>query len=168
MAREPDVPLIPRTTFFENANALNPRLSPDGRWLSWIAAVDGVMNVWVAPRDDLAKARAITSQTARPIFAHWFARTNAQVLFLKDKDGDENFNLWCVGLDGSDPRNLTPGPNVLARIVGFHHEKPNLIAVGLNDRDARWHDLYIVDILTGRAPAPPRKPGGNRGPHPRR
>ena len=55
MAREPDVPLIPRKTFFENANALNPRLSPDGRWLAWIAAVDGVMNVWVAPRDDLDK-----------------------------------------------------------------------------------------------------------------
>ena len=71
------------------------------------------------------------------------------MLFWKDKDGDENFNLWCVGIDGSDARNLTPYPNVLARVVGFHHENPNLIAVGMNDRDARWHDLYIVDILTG-------------------
>ena len=33
------IPLIPRKTFFENANALNPRLSPDGRWIAWIAAV---------------------------------------------------------------------------------------------------------------------------------
>jgi acylaminoacyl-peptidase len=144
-----NVPLIPRKTFFENANALNPKLSPDGRWLAWIAAVDGVMNVWVAPRDDLARARPLTHQTDRPIFELWFARTNAHVLFPKDKEGDENFNLWCVCVDGSDARNLTPYRDVLASIVGFHCENPNLIAVGMNDRDARWHDLYIVDIRTG-------------------
>jgi dipeptidyl aminopeptidase/acylaminoacyl peptidase len=149
MAGHANIPLIPRKTFFENANALNPKLSPNGRWLAWIAAVDDVTNVWVAPRDDLTKARPITRQTDRPIFVHWFARTNAHVLFWKDRDGDENFNLWCVGIDGSGVRNLTPYPNVLARVVGFHHENPNLIAIGMNDRDARWHDLYIVDILTG-------------------
>jgi hypothetical protein len=144
MVGDTSVPLIPRKTFFENANALSPKLSPDGRWLAWIAAANGVMNVWVAPRDDLTKARAITCQTDRPIFAHWFARTNAHVLFWKDRNGDENFNLWRVGVDGTEARNLTPYRNVLARVVGFHHEDPNLIAVGMNDRDARWHDLYSV------------------------
>jgi len=143
------IALIPRKTFFENANALNPRLSPDGRWLAWIAAFDGVMNVWMAPLDDLTKARPLTHQTDRPIFAHWFARTNAHVLFLKDKDGDENFNLWCVGIDGSAARNLTPYRDVLAIVLGMHRENPHLVAVGMNDRDARWHDLYIVDIRTG-------------------
>jgi dipeptidyl aminopeptidase/acylaminoacyl peptidase len=149
MLANTDVALITRKTFFENANALDPQLSRDGLWLSWLAAADGVMNVWVAPRDDLTKARALTRQTDRPIAAHWFAYTNAHVLFAKDKGGDENFNLWCVGIDGSDARNLTPYRNVLARLYGFDHENPNLIAVGMNDRDARWHDLYLVDIRTG-------------------
>ena len=58
-------PLIPRKLFFENASALNPRLLPDGHWLAWLAAFDGVMNVWAAPRDDLAKARPLTRQTDR-------------------------------------------------------------------------------------------------------
>jgi acylaminoacyl-peptidase len=142
------IPLIPRKTLFGNARALNPRLSPDGRWLAWTAAVDGVMNVWVASRDDLGGARPLTRQTGRPILGHTFARTNAHVLFRMDRDGDENFNLWCVGLDRSDARNLTPYREVLARIAGFHDEDPNLIAVGLNDRDARWHDLYVIDIRT--------------------
>jgi Tol biopolymer transport system component len=65
MIGDTSIPLIPRKTFFENADALNPLLSPDGRWLAWIAAVDGVMNVWVAPRDDLTKARPLTRQTRR-------------------------------------------------------------------------------------------------------
>ena len=46
-------------------------------------------------------------------------------------------------------RNLTPYRDVLAIVLGMHHEDPHLIAVGMNDRDARWHDLYIVDIRTG-------------------
>ena len=144
-----DIPLIPRRTFFENASALGPQLSPDGRWLSWLAAVAGVMNVWVAPRDDLGRARALTRQTDRPIRAQWFARTNAHVLYRLDKDGDENFNLWCVGLDGSAARNLTPDRDVRATVLGLHDDDPHLVAVGLNDRDPRWHDVYVVDILTG-------------------
>ena len=149
MVGHASIPLIPRKTFFGNANALSPQLSPDGRWLAWIAPDNGVMNVWVAPRDDVTKARPLTRETDRPIFEHWFARTNAHVLFRKDKDGDENFHLWCVGIDGSDARDLTPYSDVLAYVYGLHDEDPNLIAVGMNDRDARWHDLYIVDIRTG-------------------
>ena len=75
---------IPRKTFFENANALNPRLSPDGHWLAWIAAFDRVMNVWLAPRDDLTKTRPLTRQTDRPIFAHWFARNRSVVRTTSD------------------------------------------------------------------------------------
>ena len=149
MADQTGIPLIPRRTLFENAHSLDPSLSPDGRWLSWLAPAEGVMNVWVAPRHDPTQGRALTRQTDRPIFGHWFARTNAHVLFPKDKDGDENFHLWCVGIDGSAARDLTPYPNVRAMPAGFHRDDPNLIAVGMNDRDARWHDLYIVDIRSG-------------------
>jgi dipeptidyl aminopeptidase/acylaminoacyl peptidase len=149
MALHDTVPLISRKTFFENPSASSPQLSPDGRWLAWIAAVDGVMNVWAAPLHDMSEARPLTRQTEQPLFQHWFARTNAHVLFHKDEDGDENYNLWCVGIDGSAARNLTPYPDVLAVLVGMHDDDPHLIAVGMNDRDARWHDLYIVDIRTG-------------------
>ena len=33
MVGDTSIPLIPRKTFFGNANALSPQLSPDGRWL---------------------------------------------------------------------------------------------------------------------------------------
>ena len=146
---DPSSPLIPRQVFFENAHALDPILSPDGRWLSWRSAVNGVMNVWLAPRDDLNAKRPLTRQTDRPIAGHWFARTNEHILFAKDRDGDENFHLWCVGFKDVEPRDLTPFADVLAHLIGFHYDDPYLIAVGMNDRDARWHDLYTVDIRTG-------------------
>ena len=33
------------------------RISPDGKFLSWIAPRDGVLNIWVAPADNLAAAK---------------------------------------------------------------------------------------------------------------
>jgi hypothetical protein len=45
-----DVPLIARAKFFGNPSRAAGRLSPDGKWLSWLAPRDGVLNIWVAPR----------------------------------------------------------------------------------------------------------------------
>jgi len=149
MLNDSGVPIIPRKHLFENPAYLNPRISPDGRWLSWIAAVDGVMNVWIAPSDDLTQARPLTRQTERPIFEHWIARTNAHVLYRRDAAGEEDFHVWCVAIEGGEPCDLTPYAETMAYIAGFHYDDPYLVAIAMNDRDARWHDLYIVDIRTG-------------------
>ena len=47
-----DIELIPRDALFGNPERGNVQISPDGKYLSWIAAVDGVMNVWIAPAND--------------------------------------------------------------------------------------------------------------------
>jgi hypothetical protein len=52
-----DVPLIERAKIFGNPSKTGGRISPDGKWLSWVAPRDGVLNVWVAPAADPAKAR---------------------------------------------------------------------------------------------------------------
>ena len=121
------IPLIPRRTFFENANALNPLISPDGRWLAWLAAADGVMNIWVAPRDDLAKARPLTRQTERPIFRY---RTGSRAPMrtcysLRTRTATRISTSGASGLDvlrcGAQPR--TPYRDVLAIPLGMHREE---------------------------------------------
>ena len=144
-----EIPLIPRKMLFGNPRRLAPKVSPDGRWLSWLAEVNGVMNVWVSPVETPDQARPLTRQTDRPIFFQWFARTSSHVLYGRDSGGDENFHLWCVGVDGSEPRDLTPYGTVTFRWFGAHKSDPNRMAVGLNDRDQRWHDLYEIDIGSG-------------------
>ena len=49
-------PLIPRRTLFDNPTFFDAKLSPDGCWLSWLAPVDGVLDVWVSPVDQFAEA----------------------------------------------------------------------------------------------------------------
>ncbi len=60
-----EVELIPRDALFGNPERAGVQISPDGKYLSWIAPLEGVMNVWVAPANDLAAARAVTDDQAR-------------------------------------------------------------------------------------------------------
>ena len=62
-----NAPLIPRDALFGNPTRAGGQISPDGKWISWLAPSNGVLNVWLAPADDPDAARAITSSTDRPI-----------------------------------------------------------------------------------------------------
>ena len=43
------VPFIPREVLFGNPERTQPRLSPGGERLAYIAPLDGVLNVWIGP-----------------------------------------------------------------------------------------------------------------------
>src|SRR5687767_2622066 len=86
------VPVIPRTALFGNPEKAQARLSPDGRYISFIAPKDGVLNVWVGPRADPSAAKPMTSDTKRGIRQHFWAYDNKHVLYIQDVGGDENFH----------------------------------------------------------------------------
>jgi acylaminoacyl-peptidase len=46
-------------------------------------------------------------------------------------------------------RNLTPLPKVAARPMLWSPDLPGKILAGLNDRDARWHDIWQIDLKSG-------------------
>ena len=86
-------PLIERAKLFGNPTKTGAQLSPDGKWISFIAPRDGVMNIWVAPASDPSKAKLLTSEAKRPIRQHFWAPDSSMILFINDKGGDENFLL---------------------------------------------------------------------------
>ena len=145
-----DVELIPRDALFGNPERANVQISPDGKYLSWVAAVDGVMNVWVAPADDLAKAKAVTDDKARGIREYFWSHRPDTLLYMRDTGGDENFHLFSVDLASGQARDLSNFPKTRAYVVGVSHLHPDSVLVGMNDRDPSWHDLYRVDLASGQ------------------
>ena len=144
-----EVELIPRDALFGNPERSGVRISPDGNYLSWVAPVDGVMNVWVAPADDPAAARAVTDDKARGIRNYFWSYRPDTLLYLRDTGGDEDFHLYAVDLASNQTRDLTPFPKTTASLAGISHTQPDSILVGMNDRDPAWHDLYRVDLASG-------------------
>ena len=142
------VELIARDALFGNPERANVQMSPDGRYLSWVAPLDGTLNVWVAPAGDLSAARAVTRDQARGIRSYFWSYLDDTLLYLRDTGGDEDFHLYAVDLASGESRDLTPYEKTTAQVVGVSDLHPGTVLVGMNDRDPQWHDLYRVDLAS--------------------
>jgi dipeptidyl aminopeptidase/acylaminoacyl peptidase len=146
VAAEPD--LIPRQAFFGNPDRANVRLSPDGARLSYLAAHEGVLNVWVRTIG-LDDDRPVTSATTRPISLYFWAMNGDQIIYMQDEAGDENFHVYAVDLDTGERRDLTPFDGVQARITAIDRDHPDELLVSVNNRVPQLHDVWRVNTRTG-------------------
>ena len=144
------VQLIPRKAFFGNPQRARARISPDGSQLAFLAPRDGVLNVWVAPADDVENARPVTNDTHRGIRSFSWAYTSDHILYSQDDDGDEDFHVYSVNLETDEIKDLTPLENVSARISGVSEKFPEEVLISINDRPPhQLHDIYRVNLVTG-------------------
>lgn len=144
-----ETPLIPRQLLFGNPEKAGPQISPDGKQLAYLAPVNGVLNVWVGPVDDLAKAKAVTNDTKRGIRQFYWAYTSQHVLYLQDQGGNENWRIYSVDLAAGKTIELTPMDGVQARIETASPQFPEELLIGLNNRNPALHDVHKVNIKTG-------------------
>ena len=145
-----DIPLIPRKLLLGNPSRIQPKLSPDGQMLAWLAPAGGVMNIWAAPVDDISRATPVTQLGGRPIPWHGWTADGRWLLFMRDENGDENHSIYSADPATGQIRNLTPYSKVAAALTLSSRDLPGKILVGLNSRDPRWHDLWEIDLETGQ------------------
>jgi dipeptidyl aminopeptidase/acylaminoacyl peptidase len=150
VAGRPDPSLLPRKLLFGNPDHRTPKVSPSGRHLAWLAPRDGVMNVYVAPRDDLASARAVTVEKNRPIPEFDWAYDSRHILYSLDEDGDEDVHVFSADIETSARTDLTPFDKTRGLILKLSARVPGAVLLGMNDRDAQFHDAYRVDLSSGR------------------
>ncbi len=145
-----DTSLIPRDVLFGNPDKVGPSLSPDGSKLLYLAPVDGVMNVWVGNTSDgVAAAKPITQDKKRGIrFAGWTWGAD-RVIYIQDRDGDENWHVYAADPQTGESKDITPIQGVQAQLVGSSQQFPDDLLIGLNDRDPAYHDVYKVNVKTG-------------------
>ena len=108
--------LIPREVLFGNPERTSVQISPDGKYIGYIAPHEGVLNIWVQSVDG-SDPRALTSFTDRPIRGYSWAWNSEQMLFGRDKDGDENTHIHAVDITDGSVKDLTPYPGVKAMTV---------------------------------------------------
>ncbi|HWP40522.1 MAG TPA: hypothetical protein VNL70_06310, partial [Tepidisphaeraceae bacterium] len=142
--------LIPRQVFFADPDRSLVRLSPDGRYISYLARHQAVLNIWIAPVDALGAARPITVNRNRGIRNYQWAYTNEHIVYVQDESGQGNFNLHVVDLVHGKDTNLTPHRALNARIKHLSPQDPEHVLVAMNDRLSLFHDLWRINLRTGQ------------------
>ncbi|MFM1794363.1 MAG: hypothetical protein RL642_748, partial [Bacteroidota bacterium] len=157
MSNAQTVPLLDRDLFFGNPEIAGGQISPDGKYITFMKEHQGIMNIFIKGFDEpFEKARPITD-SKRPLYGYFWTYDSKYILYVKDNDGDENMNVFAVDPNAKSAagplpvsRNLTPMKNVAAQIFLVSKKNPDIMYVGLNDRDPAWHDLYELSISTGK------------------
>lgn len=154
-ARAQEVPVLDRGLFFGNPEISGGQLSPDGKWISFTKEYGGIMNIWVKKIDEpFEKARPLTD-SKRPMNGYFWSEDGKYILYVKDGNGDENMNIFAVDPMAKvttgvpESRNITPLKEITAQIYMVSRKDPDLLMIGLNNRDKAWHDLYSLKISTG-------------------
>jgi dipeptidyl aminopeptidase/acylaminoacyl peptidase len=162
-----EIPLLERQLFFGNPDKTAVQMSADGKHISYLAPLEDVLNVYVAPADNPAAAAAVTADKKRGIRRYFWSYSNQHIIYLQDDGGDENWAVHVVDIASKEDRNLTPIEEILdpdgkpillpsgkkmrptAFIQEVSRKFPAEILIGLNNRDPQYHDLYRLNLESG-------------------
>ncbi len=135
------------TTSYGMASAAGLAWSPDGRSVLISSDVTGVFNAYALAIDGSAPV-PLTSSGTVATFAESYFPTDARVLLTADSGGggSELTHVYVRELDGT-VRDLTPGDNVKADLVGWAQDR-SAFWITSNARDPAVFDLYAVDPAT--------------------
>ena len=149
--------MIPRQVLFGNPEKSMARISPDGAYLSYLAPVEGVLNVWVV--EDPDSARPITRDEERGIRDYTWTYDGQHILYYQDARGDEDWHVYATNIATGETRDLTPFEKVNSQILSINEKTPNEILIGINNRNPQLHDVYRIELSTGERTLIEENPG---------
>ena len=152
---------IPLEDFFKNPEKSSYQISPNGSYYSYMAPYKNRMNIFIQKIGD-SSATQLTFEEKRDI-SGYFWPNNEQLVFLKDDAGDENFHLFGVDIDGSNPISFTDFDGVRAQIIDDLPDQKDFIIIGLNKRNKQVFDPYRLNLKSGKISILAENPGNIQG-----
>lgn len=152
-------PLIPRDVLFGNPERARPQLSPDGKYLAYLAPDEkNVLQVWLRPVA-AEEAEQITADQKRGIRSYFWTYDGNHLIYMQDADGDENFHCYSVNIHTNLVRDLTPFQGVKAQPIDLDPAFPDELLVGLNLSNPQKFDVYRVNLKNGAVEFDTENPG---------
>lgn len=146
--------IIARKILFGNPDKAITKLSPNGEYISFVQPLDGVLNVFVAKREDgvdinTEQAKPVTFDKSKGIRSYFWSYDNQHIIYAQDEKGDENWRLYAVNVETGEGKGLTPEEGVRAGLLKTSKNFPDEILINLNSRKKELFDVYRLNIKSG-------------------
>jgi dipeptidyl aminopeptidase/acylaminoacyl peptidase len=138
---------IPRKILFGNPDRIAVKVSPDGKYISYVAPLEGVLNIFVAPVNNLSKAEAVTFDKGRGIRSYDWLVSSEELIYGQDTDGDENTILYHVNLTEKNVTQITK-KGVLSKLVKVSKKHPDEVLFVQNERNKSYFDIVKFNSKT--------------------
>ncbi len=148
---------IPLRDFFKNPEKTFYRVSPNGKYISFLAPFNDRLNIFIQQIGSEESMR-LTSVTDRDISGYIWGNDNT-IIFTRDNSGDENFHLFSVDIEGINLKDLTPFENVRVNLIDELDESKTDILIEMNKRNPELFDVYRLNYETGEMNLVAENPG---------
>jgi dipeptidyl aminopeptidase/acylaminoacyl peptidase len=149
--------MIPLEDFFRKPDKIMLRISPGGGHLAYMGPYQRRLNLFV--RDlETDEVQRLTQTTERDLAGYLWVNDD-RLVYVQDTGGDENYRLFAVGRDGSNPLDLTPFDDVKCDIVDELEEIEDQILFQMNRRDPELFDVYRLNVHSGEMEMIAENPG---------
>ena len=160
-SKEMEFSTVPLEDFFRNPERSGYQISPNGKYLSYMAPYENRMNVFVESING-GETKRVTSETERSIAGYMWADDD-NILFMKDTGGDENYRLYGVRPDGSGLRAYTDFSGVRTSLIDDLEDVQGMVMIGMNKRNPEVFDPYRLNLETGELTLLAENPGNYQG-----
>lgn len=134
--------------YFEKPSKSDFQFSPKGKYLSYREKDEsGKRHVFVKNTKTGKSTQAITEGDELIRGYGWI--NDGRLLYIKDQGGDENYQLFAVDIDGSNPKALTPFDGVKVGILESLKEQPDSIIIQMNKDNPQVFEPYKLNVVTG-------------------
>jgi len=139
---------IPVSDFFKIAEKSTFRISPDGKYISYLKAYKGKENLFVQSLADGIEQMA-TSFTDYPVRGDYFWTFNNEIVFGQDNIADDEFKLYRLDIPDLEVKNIFTEDKVRINLLNRNRENRDVITIRMNKRDPANFDIYHLNIKTG-------------------
>lgn len=143
--------------FMKNPGNFGYELSPDGNYITFSSSWENRANVFVKKMNDDSEPVRVSNSKDRDVAGFYWKDNN--LLYVKDKGGDENFHIYSTTFNGSEEKDLTPYPNVTVGILSGLQGVKDEILIMMNKEDATVFDVYKLNVKTGETTHVAKNPG---------
>ncbi|KAJ3381832.1 hypothetical protein HDU92_005101 [Lobulomyces angularis] len=153
LSSEKNQPLIPIDLFFANPEKMKPKISPDGKYISFLQQFGEKKNLAIFIQDlnsFLSKSKSpqvIAFYDSKSIQDFFWTISSKYIIYRMDKDGDENFHLYRADIESFEIVDLTPYEGTINMpILSKLH--PDKLLIHSNHETKKYFDAYILDVET--------------------
>jgi dipeptidyl aminopeptidase/acylaminoacyl peptidase len=139
---------IPIADFFKTPEKIEFKISPDGKYISYLKPYKDKQNLFIQSLSD-GKEQLATSFTDYPVRYDYFWTYNDQIVFSQDVIALDEFKVFTLDVSTLKVRNIFSEEKVRIALICLNKKEPDIITIRMNKRDPANFDVYRLNIKTG-------------------
>jgi len=139
---------IPISNFFKIAEESTFKISPDGKYISYLKPYKKKQNLFIKSLTD-GKEQMATFFGDYPVGRDYFWTYNNKIVFSQDNVDLDEYKLFTVDISTLQVRNILAQPKIRITLLNRNRQQPDIITIRINKRNPANLDIYRLNIQTG-------------------